>query len=116
MIIQPTPYQPKLASSERMTTHVSHAQREVFEDTLLEACLRAEQFDKAETMLSERLNRRTTVRDTFWLGRMQAGLGQREQARASFETAAQGWASGDVTSSELTTLGRLTSEITAKPY
>ena len=29
----------------------SHAQREVFEDTMLEAYLRAEQFDKAEAML-----------------------------------------------------------------
>ena len=47
----------------------SHAQREVFEDTLLEAYLRAEQFDQAEAMLEERLARRASVRDTFWLGR-----------------------------------------------
>ncbi|PON10786.1 hypothetical protein C2W62_48245 [Candidatus Entotheonella serta] len=38
----------------------SHAQREVFEDTLLEAYLRAEQYDKAEAMLTERLERRAT--------------------------------------------------------
>ena len=53
----------------------SHAQREVFEDTLLEAFLRAEQFDKAEDMLRERLSRRETPRDTFWLGRVMAGKG-----------------------------------------
>jgi len=33
----------------------SHAQREVFEDTMLEAYLRAEQFDRAEEMLRTRL-------------------------------------------------------------
>jgi hypothetical protein len=54
----------------------SHTQREVFEDTLLEAYLRAEQFDKAEAMLAERLVRRASARDTFWLGRVQAGQGQ----------------------------------------
>ncbi len=58
----------------------SHAQREVFEDTLVEAYLRAEQFDKAEAMLAERLARRVSARDTFWLGRAQAGRGQHTQA------------------------------------
>ena len=43
----------------------SHAQREVFEDTLLEAYLRAEAFDKAETMLRTRLQRRESTRDTY---------------------------------------------------
>ncbi len=43
----------------------SHAQREVFEDTLLEAYLRAQMFDQAEAMLTERLGRRASVRDTF---------------------------------------------------
>ena len=36
----------------------SHAQRLVFEDTLLEAYLRAEEFDKATGILRERLSRR----------------------------------------------------------
>jgi hypothetical protein len=58
----------------------SHAQREVFEDTLLEAYLRAEQFDKAQAMLAERLTRRATARDTFWLGRVQAGERGRGEA------------------------------------
>ena len=84
----------------------SHAQREVFEDTLLEAYLRAEQFDKAEAMLAERLARRTAPRDIFWLGRVQAGRGQREQARASFDAAAQSWRLGDAASPEITALNR----------
>jgi Tfp pilus assembly protein PilF len=82
----------------------SHAQREVFEDTLLEAYLRAEQFDKAAAMLAERLARRSAPRDIFWLGRVQAGQGQREQARASFEAAAQSWRLGDAASPELAAL------------
>lgn len=84
----------------------SHAQREVFEDTLLEAYLRAEQFDKATIMLTERLARRASARDTFWLGRAQAGRGQPAQARTSFATAAQGWRLGDATAPEMTALQR----------
>ena len=49
----------------------SHAQREVFEDTMLEAYIRAEEFEKAELMLRSRLNQRESIRDTFWLGRVQ---------------------------------------------
>jgi len=89
----------------------SHAQREVFEDTLLEAYLRAEQFDKAEAMLAERLARRTSPRDTFWLGRLQAGQGQREQAKASFDAAAQSWRIGDVASPERTALNRFAAAV-----
>lgn len=89
----------------------SHAQREVFEDTLLEAYLRAGQFDKAEAMLAERLERRASARDTFWLGRVQAGQGQREQAKASFDTAAQIWRLGDAASPEMTTLNRLAATV-----
>jgi tetratricopeptide (TPR) repeat protein len=89
----------------------SHAQREVFEDTLLEAYLRAEQFDKAEAMLAERLARRTSPRDLFWLGRVQAGQGQREQAKASFDTAAQSWRIGDLESPELSALHRFAAAV-----
>lgn len=89
----------------------SHAQREVFEDTLLEAHLRAEQFDKAEAMLAERLSRRTPPRDIFWLGRVQAGQGQREQARASFDAVAQGWCDGDTASPERTALNQLATAV-----
>ncbi len=89
----------------------SHAQREVFEDTLLEAYLRAEQFDKAEDMLDTRLKRRGSVRDTFWLGRVQAGQGQGEQAQTSFEAATQGWQEGDAASPEMTNLNRLAAAV-----
>ncbi len=89
----------------------SHAQREVFEDTLLEAYLRAEQFDKAETMLAERLARRTSPRDAFWLGRVQVGQGLREQARTSLDTASQSWHLGDAASPEMTALNRLAATV-----
>ena len=47
----------------------SHAQREVFEDTILESYIRAGRFDKAQDLLHTRLKRRTTVRDELWLQR-----------------------------------------------
>jgi tetratricopeptide (TPR) repeat protein len=89
----------------------SHAQRQVFEDTLIEAYLRAEQFGKAEAMLITRLQQRASVRDTFWLGRAQAGQGRREQAQASFAAAQQGWRAGDATSPEMTLLNRFAAEL-----
>ena len=50
----------------------SHAQREVFEDTLLETYIRAGRYDDAKAMLDERLSRRSSVRDTYWMGRLEA--------------------------------------------
>ena len=47
----------------------SHAQREVFEDTILESYIRAGRFDKAQDLLHTRLKRRTSVRDEVWLRR-----------------------------------------------
>ncbi len=47
----------------------SHAQREVFEDTLLEAYLRAGQHERAEALLRKRLARRSTPRDLALLQR-----------------------------------------------
>lgn len=85
----------------------SHAQREVFEDTLLEAYLRAEQFTEAEVMLDERLGRRASVRDTFWSGRAQAGQGRSALAKANFDAALQGWQGGDASAPERLTLSRL---------
>ena len=85
----------------------SHAQREVFEDTLLAAYLRAEEFDMAETMLRERLSRRESPRDTFWLARVQADTGQPEVAKASIGAVTQGWQSADTDSAEVDALNRL---------
>jgi len=45
----------------------SHAQREVFEDTYIAACLRAGRHDKAAERLSARLARRPSARDRDWL-------------------------------------------------
>jgi hypothetical protein len=45
----------------------SHAQREVFEDSLIIAYLRSEQFAKAESLLRTRLSHRPSPRDEAWL-------------------------------------------------
>jgi hypothetical protein len=45
----------------------SHAQRELWEDTFIVACLRAGHGDKAARMISERLHRRPSGRDAAWL-------------------------------------------------
>jgi hypothetical protein len=49
----------------------SHAQREVFEDTLLEAYLRTGRNEQATNLLRERLERRPSPRDVRWLERAQ---------------------------------------------
>jgi pentatricopeptide repeat protein len=51
----------------------SHAQWEVFEDTLLHAYLRAGRFERAETLLRRRLAKRTSARDVVWLEHATAG-------------------------------------------
>ena len=88
----------------------SHAQREVFEDTMLEAYLRAEQFDKAVAMLRTRLQRRASVRDLFWLGRAQVNSGQPKEARASLHEVTQRWQDADPGSPERMTLNRLAAQ------
>jgi len=50
----------------------SGAQRELFEDTLLQAWLRAGEADKARTLLTRRLARRPSVRDDGWLAGLAA--------------------------------------------
>jgi hypothetical protein len=50
----------------------TNAQREVFEDTLVEAYLRAGEFDRAESLLRRRPNSRASARDLVWLRRAQA--------------------------------------------
>ena len=86
----------------------SHAQREVFEDTVLEAYLRAERFDRAEEMLRERLGRRETPRDEFWLGRVMAGRGENSQAQAHLASASTAWQeTGDAQTPEMSNLQKL---------
>jgi hypothetical protein len=48
----------------------SRAQRDVFHDTLIEACFRGGDMDRAGRLLAERLQRRP---DHFWLNRRPAG-------------------------------------------
>ena len=72
----------------------SHAQREVFEDTYLETCIRAGRYDDARTMLDERLSRRSSVRDTYWLGRLEADAvqGSAAASRQLLAEARAAWA------------------------
>jgi tetratricopeptide (TPR) repeat protein len=84
----------------------SNAQREVFEDTLLEAYLRAGHYAQAEAILRQRLGRRPSARDLFWLGRAQMGSGQLENARISLQEAQHRWAETDPEAEELTALER----------
>ena len=74
---------------------------------MLEAYLRAEQFEKAEAMLRTRLQRRASVRDLFWLGRTQVSSGRPEAARASPHEVTQRWHDADPESSERPTLNRV---------
>ncbi len=89
----------------------SHAQREVFEDTMLEAYIRAEQFEKAEDMLRHRLGQRESVRDNFWLGRVQLSKDQAAEARYSLNDAKKGWQNGNADAPEIGNLNRLLSTI-----
>ena len=89
----------------------SHAQREVFEDTVLEAYIRAEEWHKAEAMLNERLQRRDSVRDTFWSGRVQASQGQNGRAQSSFDAVTRGWDTGVSNTPELDTMNHIKAAI-----
>ena len=82
----------------------SHAQNEVFEDTLIETYLRAGRYDDAETWLRRRLDRRPSARDYFWLGRAQASRGDPAEASASLAKARCGWSMADTDSRELAAL------------
>lgn len=85
----------------------SNAQREVFEDTLLEAYLRAGRHDRAEPLLRRRLDRRPSARDYFWLGRAEVAAGQRDAAAVSLANARSHWSEADADSPELAALTRL---------
>ena len=72
----------------------SHAQREVFEDTILETYVRAGMYDQAKTILEERLSRRSSVRDTYWMGRLEAEAvqGNADASRRLLAKARAAWA------------------------
>jgi hypothetical protein len=111
-------YQTAVRKLEPLTEEIvqisgTNAQREVFEDTLLEAHLRSGQFDRAELLLRRRLDRRPPTRDFLWLGRAQAGSGRSEEARGSLETARARWRDADADSREVAALERLMAGIAA---
>jgi tetratricopeptide (TPR) repeat protein len=54
------------AMSELVRIGGSHAQRELWEDTLIVACLRGGHADKAAKLISARLERRPSARDEVW--------------------------------------------------
>ena len=54
----------------------SHAQREVFEDTLIQAYLRAGRFERGAALLQRRLEHRHSARDRAWLELVPAGTGE----------------------------------------
>jgi tetratricopeptide (TPR) repeat protein len=79
----------------------SQAQRQVFEETLLQAYLNAEQYERAEDLLRERLEHRHSARDFFWLARAQLGAGRLNEADASLLAARESWAGADPDAPEL---------------
>ena len=89
----------------------SHAQREVFEDTLMEAYLRAGQYEKAEVLLGNRLKRRESPRDMFSLARAQEDGGNHEAAAASIRNARDGWPDADQGSQETAELTSLAERV-----
>ena len=88
----------------------SHAQRLVFEDTLLEAYLRAEEFDKATDMLRERLARRESPRELYWLARAQAGQGNQGDAHRTAAQVKETWDQADIDTPEYSRLTQLAAD------
>ncbi len=64
------------AMSELVRIGGSHAQRELWEDTLIVACLRSGRGDKAAKLLSARLERRPSMRDEAWSREAQQAVGR----------------------------------------
>nr|MDQ3828519.1 hypothetical protein [Candidatus Tectomicrobia bacterium] len=67
---------------------------------LLEAYLRAGEYAKAETWLRQRVARRPSARDLFWLGRAQVGSGEVEEARLSLGEVRTRWDTADAEGAE----------------
>lgn len=89
----------------------SHAQREVFEDTLVEALVRGRQLQRAMAALEERLARRPSVRDRFWLARVKAEAGDSGSAQALLQNVPHHWHEADPDSPETGALNDLMSAV-----
>lgn len=94
-------------ASEIVRIGGSNAQREVFEDTLLQAYLRAGRYADAEALLRTRLGRRESARDYLWLGEAQLAGGQQEAAQVSFHDATVRWQDADADAPEVMRLTRM---------
>lgn len=79
----------------------SHAQREIFEDTLLLAYMRSGHYDRAERLLQRRLSRRSWPRDLLWLGQVQNRIGDSAAARSTLKEARQYWGKADKAAPEM---------------
>jgi tetratricopeptide (TPR) repeat protein len=79
----------------------------VFEDTMVEAQLRAGRFAAAETALRRRLAIVDLPRYRYWLGRAQLGLGQPAEAAANLRAAREGWCGAEPDAPELAALASL---------
>ena len=85
----------------------SHAQREVFEDTLVEALVRGGRHPRAVAALEERLERRPSARDRFWLARVKAEAGDPASAHALLQEVSRNWQQADPDSPEAGALNDL---------
>ena len=61
----------------------SHAQWEVFEETMVVCHLRLGRHDDAVRLLRRRLDRRSSPRDLVWLGQAQTALGATQAGTAT---------------------------------
>jgi len=71
----------------------------------------AGRFEEAETMLENRLKRRETPRDMFWLARAQQANGNRDAAEASVNQVRNAWVGADSDSEEIGALTQLASSL-----
>ena len=85
----------------------SHAQREVFEDTLLGAYLRGGRYDKAESMLRGRLARRDSARDLLRMAEVHQAQARPSEMTASLQQAKDLWPTADANNPEQTRQRRL---------
>ncbi len=79
----------------------SNAQRDVFEETLVEAQLRAGRTEEALALLGERLERGATPRDLFREGRALSAKGAMADAQAALRRARALWSDADPRGAEL---------------
>lgn len=73
----------------------SHAQRDLFYETLIEALLRSGRYEEAEVRLRRRLAARPSPRDFYRLGTARAGAGDGVAAGQSFAEARRRWTALD---------------------